>query len=102
MTEVLGTLPAGDLKVLVVWLPIQHEDNREAASTNARVFDEPRMVHMWDPAGVEAKIWSPKLGLPKGQLAWDVFIVLPRGAMWPADDPPAPTYWCTSSRSPSG
>ncbi|MFN7970960.1 MAG: hypothetical protein U0166_01180 [Acidobacteriota bacterium] len=102
MTEVLGTLPAADLKVLVVWQPILEKDNRDAAGMNATVFEDPRMVHLWDGGNVQAKLWSPKLRLPKGQLAWDIFIVIPRGATWTGEDPPAPSYWSHQLEVPVG
>ncbi|MFN7970945.1 MAG: hypothetical protein U0166_01105 [Acidobacteriota bacterium] len=102
MTEVLGPLPANDLKVFVVWLPIQDKDNRDTAATNAKVFQDARMVQMWDGANNQAMIWSRKLGMPAGQLAWDVFIVLPRGATWDGDAPPQPFYWSHQLEIPVG
>lgn len=93
MTEVLASLPAPDLQVFVVWQPILREDDHDAANRNARVFDDPRMVHMWDGANIQGVLWNRKLGLPERQLAWDVFIVLPRGATWDGDLPPTPVYW---------
>ncbi|MFN7975688.1 MAG: hypothetical protein U0166_25670 [Acidobacteriota bacterium] len=93
MTEVLANIPANDLRVYVVWLPAIPKDNRDAAVRDAAIFDDPRMLHYWDPVAAQGMEWNRKLNLPTGQLAWDIFIVLPRGATWKADEMPTPLYW---------
>lgn len=77
----------------MVWEPILKDDSRESAYRDMLAFDDPRMMHLWDGVGTEAMVWSKKLGLPTGQLAWNVFIVLPRGALWGEEGPPDPAYW---------
>lgn len=92
MTEVLGQVPAADLKVYVVWLPILAHDDKQAATKNAGIFDDPRMTHYWDAVASQGTVWNRRLGLPPAQLAWTVFIVMPRDATW-EDAPSAPAFW---------
>lgn len=93
MTEVLGQVPAADLRVYVIWLPILQHDDKQAAVKNAGVFDDPRMTHYWDPIATQGTVWNRRLELPAGQLAWNLYVVMPRDATWDASGPTAPFFW---------
>ncbi len=46
------------------------------------------------------KIYAKVLGLPSGQVAWDVYLVFPPGARWESQAP-KPTYWMHQLSYPS-
>ncbi|HEX2569165.1 MAG TPA: hypothetical protein VH877_06350 [Polyangia bacterium] len=109
--DVLAPLPQTDLRVHLVWVPILDSDTQAAAeeAMAAMPKNDPRIHQYWDTGGQLATALGRVLGIPPRRgdaaasspsssgasgLAWDVYLLYPRQARWPAAGaPPAPARW---------
>jgi len=94
MDEVVKKIAAPDLRAYVVWVPVLPDDDAQAAARAARRFSDPRLVQYWDPDRALGWTLGKALGLPpRGHgswgVAWDVYLVYPRGAAWKTVTEPA-------------
>ena len=85
-------MPDADLKVLVLWSPILRNDNKFAATQASAYLAEGRVQHFWDLWGFGHKQYTQLLGYPKGQTAWDVFLLYEQDLSWDGSLP-SPTTW---------
>ena len=88
------------LRGFIIWLPMIPSDSEETASTQAKTFDDPRVVQHWDGDRVIAKLMAKTLDLKRD--AWDVYLLYAPGVQWTGDQPPAPTFWMHQLRADSG
>lgn len=84
------------LRVYVVWLPIQPQARAGAGAGAAqreskRVADA-RAAHFYDADAWLGRVFRETIGLPEGAPAWDVFFVFGREARW-GEQPPQPAFW---------
>lgn len=112
--EVLAPLPQTDLRVYLVWVPILETDTQAAAEAamTAMPGNDPRIDQYWDRGGQLAAVLGRVLGIPPRRadaaasqtssagasdgasgLAWDVYLLYPRQARWPAAGAPKPERW---------
>jgi hypothetical protein len=80
------------LRSYFLWGSYIRSDNETAARENSERFVAPNAVHYWTPTPKLAEDLSNILRLPAGKLAWDVFLLYSKGALWD-DRVPAPQYW---------
>ena len=85
-------VPGQDLSVYSVWVPIIWSDFERSVPRAAGRLGDRRVSHYWDGQGELVRGYSPVLGLPDEQPAWDVYLLFDRDAQW-TDKPPAPPYW---------
>jgi hypothetical protein len=96
---VLAKVPAADLRAYVVWLPVMPADDLAAAARAGASVHDPRVAQFWDGDRALGVALGRALRLPgrvPGQehgLAWDVYLLYPRGAHWPPAGVPAPAFW---------
>jgi len=85
---VLNKIKDDRLRVYLVWLPIRDGDNEAAARNAMQYLVDPRVRHFWVKDLVLAEGFKKPLGL-KEEVAWDVYLLFPRGATWrsPVPDP---------------
>lgn len=84
----------------MVWIPILASDTFEAARSAAGRFGDRRIRHYWDPRRALGVALGKALGLPPSKrergretgVAWDVYLLYPRGARW-GDAAPLPSFW---------
>ena len=96
--ELLADVPAQDLQVHYVWVPMLPPDDEAAADAVAAHFAEPRALHYWDGERRLARELATALGIsPHDSIgagegpgfAWDVYLAYPRGA----PDVRNPSFW---------
>jgi len=84
------------LRIYVVWFPVINRMSPEAltslATVRTRRFPDARVSHFVDLDTRLGERFGPVLDLPKGQLAWDAFLLFDAGVEWGAA-PPRPTFW---------
>jgi hypothetical protein len=85
---VLEAIDDPRLAAYVVWGPMLGEEERADAEKATVFLADPRTRHYWTPRHDLAEALAPVIGLPPGEPAWDVFLVYPAGARWPAGGPP--------------
>lgn len=92
--QILEWIDDEDLTVHVVWMPVLPADTEEAAERAREHVPDPRALHYWDGDQSLGQAWREVVALPEGndRLAWDIYLVYPRGASWGAG-PPAPRDW---------
>jgi hypothetical protein len=96
---VLAKVPAADLRAYVVWLPVMPSDDLAAAARAAAAVTDPRAAQFWDGDRALGAALGRALRFPAraaGQehgLAWDVYLLYPRGARWPPEGVPRPAFW---------
>ena len=90
--RVLNNWPADDLSVLVVWTPVLPSDTRDSVETARSSVPDSRARHYWDPNQTLAKHYGAALDLPRGDLAWDVYLLFDKSANW-ASRAPEPSHW---------
>jgi hypothetical protein len=102
--KVLDRYPSAPVSVLVIWVPVNREQNWDELQANAhreqpRWLPDPRATNFTDSTRRAANAWSPVLGMAPRygvQLpAWDVYLVFGPEARWgpPAAPPPTPAFW---------
>jgi hypothetical protein len=84
------------LRVYVVWLPIQPQAKMglggSAAQRESTRVADPRAAHFYDSDAWLGRVFRETIGLPEGSPAWDVFFVFDRDARW-GEQPPEPAFW---------
>jgi hypothetical protein len=90
------------LRVYVIWLPMLPSDDSEDAVEASREWVDSRVTYYWEPERTTGKKWAQTLGLGRmgalfrslgfSRVAWDVYLVFPRGQRW-RDPAPEPLYW---------
>lgn len=82
-----------DLRVFVVWGPMQENEKRaDAVAATAHLVDD-RVTHFWTPVHTLAEAYMRPLGLENDvEPAWDTYMVYAPGTRW-SDGPPAPTFF---------
>jgi hypothetical protein len=56
------------------------------------LIPDSRAAHFWDKDQTLGKIYAKVLGLPPDDIAWDIYLLFPRGVRWDVKAP-APAYW---------
>lgn len=64
-----------------MWEPILKTDSERAARKARALLDDPRVEHFWVRTRDVGKMFQDPIGL-KGEPAWDVYLVYPRGVSW--------------------
>lgn len=85
-----------DLRVFVVWEPILRPDNERAARRATTMLDDPRVTHFWTMTRDVGTSFETPIGL-KGEPAWDVYLLYPRGTRW-EEAPPPPDFYMHQMR----
>jgi hypothetical protein len=82
-----------DLRVFVVWGPMQNnEERKDAVAATANLADG-RVTHFWTPRHTLAQAYMKPLGLADDlEPAWDTYLLYDRGVRW-GGAPPAPTFF---------
>jgi len=94
--HVVNEISNPDLKVYMVWLPINPGDDYEQAQNSAQAEDDSRVEHFWIPDPTIPELFKKPLGMTEGT-AWDVFLLYDRQAGW-GDELPVPTYFMHQGR----
>src|SRR4051794_1638667 len=87
---------AADVGFFFVWQPVLTDDAPARAAEHAAAERDPRARHYWDGGLGLGTAWADPLQTPFDDgpndkpLAWDVVMVFPAGARWPADRLPVP------------
>lgn len=89
-------MPAAELRVYVVWLPVLSRMSAEAleggARSGAKRLPDARVRHYLDPEASLGAHYTRALELPMEDPAWDVYMVFGTTARW-EKTPPAPAAW---------
>lgn len=88
---VLEAMPEADLRVYVVWGPMQHKETEEDARAATVNVPDPRADHFWTDDHVLAEAFQEPLGI-EGEPAWDTYMIYGPEARWEGK-PPAPAYF---------
>lgn len=88
---VLDAHPDVDIRVSIVWIPMVEGDSLEAARAMARRIVDSRVRHFFDAEKRAGKVIAASLG-GAGKIAWDIYLLFPRGSRWESR-PPAPQFW---------
>lgn len=76
-----------------VWIRMLKYDDEDAARRGASKVDrDPRIRQFWDPERRIGSAVATSLGGRPRRVAWDVYLVYDRGAVW-RDGLPAPFDW---------
>jgi hypothetical protein len=89
---VLAKTPGDDVRVYVVWVPMNRGLERDVPNATKEVWD-PRARHYWDDAGWLMTTYKDVLGGYPFEPAWDTYILYGPDARWDDDRPPKPAYW---------
>lgn len=76
----------------MLWSPILPRDNQRSAVEASAYLNDPRVEHFWDLWGFGMKTFTSQLRYPRGELAWDLFILYRPRLTW-GPKPPDPTVW---------
>ncbi len=88
----LAAEPDPRFAVHFVWIKVLFTDSGGAAARAAGRFADPRITHYWDGERALGRAFAPVLGLPRGNLAWDVYLLYGADERWRAP-PPEPAFW---------
>ena len=91
---------APELRAYVIWLPVLDADDEAATRVSAARVPDPRVRHYWDGTHAFGLALGRALAIPPSRfepgrehgIAWDVYLVYPRGALWQATIP-TPRFW---------
>jgi hypothetical protein len=89
--DLFGEIESDALRGFIVWLPMVATDAAPAADSEAALFDDARVAHVWDPDRRAGLLYEKTLGLSR--TAWDVYLVYGSDVAWSGESPPAPTFW---------
>ena len=83
-----------DLALFVVWIPMFPGDSEAKAAEAMKLVLGRRARHYWDAEKSIGKDFSTSLELPQDRVpvAWDVYLVFDKEAVW-KKMPPLPTQW---------
>ena len=87
---VLDRIDDDRLAVYVVWGPMLGDEKESDAPSATSFLTDARATHYWTGAHGLAEALSKQIGLEQ-ELAWDTFLLYPKGALW-HEAPPAPSY----------
>lgn len=87
---VLDRVQDPNLKVYLVWGPMLGGEKEEDAREATALVPDARAIHFWTAVHSLAEALRAPAGL-KEELAWDTFLLFPRGMKW-EDVPPSPAY----------
>lgn len=98
--SVFSATDSKDLRGFIVWLPMKASDNAASAAAQAASFQDARLAEAWDGERAAGALFARMLKL-KG-IAWDVYLLYPRGERWEGDAPPEPSFWMHQLQSDDG
>jgi hypothetical protein len=90
---VLKTVPDKDLAVFVVWMSVLERDDLLAAREATQLLSDVRVRHYWDGQRTLGYPLARTLRLKESELAWDVYLLYGREALWKGGTLPAPKEW---------
>jgi hypothetical protein len=67
------------------------DDSEKTAQISAATFDDPRVLHFYDPAKRSGEAIAESVGWV-GHIAWDIYLVYETGIRW-GQTPPLPNHW---------
>ncbi len=67
------------------------DDSEMTAQQAALAFDDPRVLHFYDPAKISGKTIADSVGWA-GHIAWDIYLFYETGIKW-GEAPPPPNRW---------
>ena len=83
--------PDERLEGYIVWVPMLHADNADAARSHEQAITDARLHFWFDADKAAANTWSSYIGYPG--TTWDVYAVFDGAATWDQDAPPVPRIW---------
>lgn len=89
-----------DLKGIIVWMPMLHGDNIKAYEHQSGLFQDKRVIQLWDPNREIGTLYSKTLNLKC--TAWDIYLIFEKGVKWESSIPPFPAFWMHQLQSNSG
>ena len=89
--SIIEDFPNADISVSIVWIDMLPSDTELTAKRSARIIDDPRVRHFYDPGKRSGKAITQSLGW-EGKMAWDVYLFYTEGTEW-VEDPPMPSDW---------
>jgi len=117
--EISGHFADSNLAVLIVWVPMVPTDSERAARREARLLDDPRVHHFYDPQKALGRAFATDVFVgcidqalqtlpaadrlrerleawsqlpPHERIVWDAFFVYPKEVVW-EDCVPVPSRW---------
>lgn len=88
---ILKPFPDADLDVLPVWISMMGSDTCEAAEQAEKKFNDKRARQFYDPQQLAGRAFANSLG-HSDQVAWDIYLFYPCGALWRDLPPPPQAY----------
>jgi len=89
---IVQDFPRADISVSIVWINMLALDNEGAARMSARMIEDPRVRHFYDPEKHVGKAIAKSLGCEDSDAAWDIYLFYEKGIEW-IEDAPTPTDW---------
>lgn len=83
--------PGADVSVSIVWINMLPLDSKETARVSARIIEDPRVRHFYDPERRAGKAIAGSLG-GQGKTAWDMYLFYTKDSEW-GNCPPTPVDW---------
>ena len=90
--EILRQRPKAKIKVLVLWSPVLKNDSESRAINASAYLSDGRAEHFWDLWSFGVRLYTKQLRYPKGDIAWDIFVVYKPQLVW-IQTAPDPTLW---------
>ncbi len=92
-TAIVRDRPAAELSVIVVWTRLLPGDvEARVTPLDRRLPPDPRIRHLWDPAGLAGRALAATVGLESAPFVEDVYLFWPAGDRWEETAPP-PASW---------
>jgi hypothetical protein len=88
---ILRAFPYADLDLLLVWISMMSGDTYEAAQKAEKKFKDKRVKQFYDPQQLAGRAIAKSLG-HSDQVAWDIYLFYPGGALWEDLPPPPETF----------
>ena len=90
--EILQEHPDAKIKILVLWSPILKGDSESKVIDATVYLSDGRAEHFWDLWSFGVRLYTKQLRYPKGDIAWDIFVVYKPFLAW-TKTTPDPTLW---------
>jgi hypothetical protein len=90
--------PHYPISLAFVWTNMLPPDNEAAAASSARLIQDSRAQHFYDPNALAGKAVAASLGSPDA-IAWDIYLFYPSGLQW-QQEPPTPVEWAHQLSDP--
>ncbi len=90
--HVLSKIDDQSMAVFAVWQPMLKTDAEGVARRSTALLPDARVAHFWDDRKSAGRLFRQPVGLTKG-LAWDLYLVYGRDAIWTASGPSHPLAW---------